>query len=507
MGNFRTFIVIAIVVVSAGCKTTKTAMQPYMSEKHRPQFHFSPRAHWMNDPNGLVYLNGTYHLFFQYNPGGTTWGPMHWGHTTSKDLLHWTEQPIALYPDSLGAIFSGSAVIDKHNTAGFGNNAMVAIFTYHNQKKEEAKTGLHQYQGLAYSTDEGKTWTKYKGNPVLPNPGIWDFRDPKVQWFEAEKKWLMTLATKDRITFYSSPDLKKWTKESDFGATIGAHGGVWECPDLFSLNYNGQEKWVLLVSINPGGPSGGSATQYFTGSFDGKTFVPDDTTTRWMDYGADNYAGVTYSNTGARKILIGWMSNWQYANVVPTQNWRSATTIPRELKLLDINGKAFLASEPVTELEKIIGPVTSMNQVEVNGDLDLSTQLKSADGKYLLDMELDSLQDIELHLSNSKGNEVVVGYDETNDTYYVDRTKSGEINFEQTFARKTFAPRITGGKHLSMKLLVDVASAEVFADGGLSVLTNIFFPDEPLNSLHITAKKPLKIKRISYSAIKPVAGG
>ena len=277
--KFRIYITIGMALLALGCKTRKVTTQPYMSEQHRPQFHFSPKAHWMNDPNGMVLLNGTYHLFFQHNPGGTTWGPMHWGHAISKDLLHWTEQPIALYPDSLGAIFSGSAVIDKENTAGFGKNAMVAIFTYHNQQKEEAKTGLHQYQGIAYSTDEGKTWTKYKVNPVLPNPGIWDFRDPKVQWFEPDHKWVMTLATKDRITFYSSPDLKEWTRESDFGATVGAHGGIWECPDLFPLDLNGQQKWVLLVSINPGGPSGGSATQYFTGSFDGKTFVPDNTST------------------------------------------------------------------------------------------------------------------------------------------------------------------------------------------------------------------------------------
>lgn len=492
-----------IAILGSACSTTKTAMQPYMAEKYRPQFHFSPKAHWMNDPNGMVYLNGTYHLFFQHNPGGTTWGPMHWGHATSTDLLHWTEQPIALYPDSLGTIFSGSAVIDKNNTAGFGKDAMVAIFTYHNKKIEDAKTGLHQYQGIAYSTDEGKSWTKYIGNPVLPNPGIWDFRDPKVQWFEAGKKWVMTLATKDRVTFYSSPDLKKWTKESDFGAQLGAHGGVWECPDLFSLDYNGQQKWVLFVSINPGGPSGGSATQYFTGSFDGKTFTPDNTATRWIDYGADNYAGVTFSNTGTRKIFMGWMSNWQYAEVVPTQNWRSATTIPRELKLVDVGGQAYLTSAPVKELEKISGSAVTINDANVNGSFDLSPQLKPFGGKYVLNVELDHLQDMALYLTNAKGNEVVIGYDKASNSYYTDRTKAGESGFSQSFARKTIAPRIATGNSLSIKLVVDVASAEVFADDGLSVLTDIFFPEEPLNRLHISAPGPLHIKKISYAAVRP----
>ncbi|AMR34101.1 glycosyl hydrolase family 32 [Mucilaginibacter sp. PAMC 26640] len=502
MSNYIKATVISLGVLAASYCSAQKTMQSFATEKYRPQFHFSPKAHWMNDPNGMVFLNGTYHLFFQYHPGGTTWGPMHWGHATSPDLMHWTEQPIALYPDSLGTIFSGSAVIDKDNTAGFGKNAMVAIFTYHNQKLEDAKTGRHQYQGIAYSTDEGKTWTKYHGNPVLPNPGIPDFRDPKVQWYQAGKKWVMTLATKDRITFYSSPDLKKWTKESDFGATLGAHGGVWECPDLFSLDDNGKQKWVLLVSINPGGPSGGSATQYFTGSFDGKTFTPDNVTTRWIDYGADNYAGVTFSNTGSRKVFIGWMSNWQYANVVPTQNWRSANTIPRELKLRDVNGQAYLVAMPVKELAAITSSAGTLPEQTVNGKLDLSKSVSTFGGKYMVDLELPVREDIALHLTNASGDEVIIGYDKASNTYYTDRTKAGDLSFEKSFARKTIAPRIAGGESLSIKLLVDAASAEVFADGGLSVLTDIFFPKEPLNLLHITTKGPVKIKKIKYAAVK-----
>ena len=302
-------------------------------EQHRPQIHFTPKAHWMNDPNGMFYNKGVYHLFFQYYPGASVWGPMHWGHATSKDLMHWQEQPIALYPDSLGYIFSGSAVVDKSNTSGFGKKGqvpIVAIFTHHNMEGEKEKRNDFQNQSIAYSLDDGKTWVKYAGNPVLHNPGIVDFRDPKVMWYEAQKKWIMTLATKDRVTFYSSPNLKEWTKESEFGETLGAHGGVWECPDLFTLYDNGKKVWALTVSINPGGPNKGSATQYFLGDFDGNRFTPLSTETKWIDYGTDDYAGVTWSNTGNRKIFLGWMSNWQYATIVPTNIWRSATTIPRE---------------------------------------------------------------------------------------------------------------------------------------------------------------------------------
>jgi fructan beta-fructosidase len=503
MKKIKILLISGMAALAAVFNTNNTKAQTFMDEQYRPQFHFSPKANWMNDPNGMVYLNGVYHLFFQHNPGATVWGPMHWGHATSTDLIHWTEQPIALYPDSLGTIFSGSAVVDKENTAGFGKNAIVAIFTHHNQKLEDAKSPLHQYQSIAYSTDEGKTWAKYKGNPVLPNPGIWDFRDPKVQWYEAGKKWLMTLATKDRITFYSSPNLKNWTKESEFGEKLGAHGGVWECPDLVSLDHNGVKKWVLLISINPGGPAGGSATQYFVGNFDGKTFTPDNTATRWVDYGADNYAGVTFSNTGDRKVFIGWMTNWDYANAVPTKAWRSAMTIPRQLKLKDVEGTLYLASIPVAELGKITTKAKSLESVMINGDYDLSSKIKSFGGKYLLNIQLEKHTSFALHLTNAKGNDVIIGYDKTSNTYYTDRSKSGDVAFTNNFSRKTIAPRVATGDGMSIKLLVDVASAEVFTDDGLSVLTNIFFPQEPLNQLHITSTGPLQLKKITYSGVKP----
>ncbi|MGZ3845099.1 MAG: glycoside hydrolase family 32 protein, partial [Flavisolibacter sp.] len=257
--------------------------QSFANDPYRPQIHFTPLEHWMNDPNGLVYYKGVYHLFYQYYPGATVWGPMHWGHATSTDLFHWKHQPVALYPDSLGYIFSGSAIVDYKNTSGFGKGGkipLVAMFTHHDPKGEkEGKTNF-QNQSLAYSLDEGRTWTKYSGNPVLKNPGIKDFRDPKVSWNPVANKWILTLAVLDHINFYSSPNLKNWTKESEFGRDLGAHGGVWECPDLFSLDYNGEKKWVLIVNLNPGGPNKGSATQYFIGDFDGHSFTPFDKETR-----------------------------------------------------------------------------------------------------------------------------------------------------------------------------------------------------------------------------------
>ncbi|QNL49340.1 glycoside hydrolase family 32 protein [Olivibacter sp. SDN3] len=471
-------------------------------EQYRPQFHFSPKNGWMNDPNGMVYLNGKYHLFFQHNPDSNVWGPMHWGHAISEDLIHWEEQAIALFPDSLGTIFSGSAVVDKDNTAGFGENALVAIFTHHSHEVEEAKTGLHQNQSLAYSTDEGKTWTKYEGNPVLPNPGIWDFRDPKVMWHENSKQWIMTLATKQTITFYGSPDLKQWTRLSEFGENIGAHGGVWECPDLFSLSVDGEGKWVLIVSINPGGPNGGSATQYFVGQFDGKSFVPDHQDTRWLDYGPDDYAGITWSNTGDRKVFIGWMNNWQYANEVPTEAWRGAATIARELELKKVGEDVFLTSTPVKELEHIVEDAHTENDLMIEGNHDLSTKVKSFEGKYLLELKGADRESFAVKLANELGEEILIGYDKQQNTYYIDRSKSGKIDFESDFGQRHEAPRIAKGEKLQMKLLIDVASVELFADDGLSVMTSVFFPNQVFDQLLVQSSGELNVGDLTVANIQ-----
>jgi fructan beta-fructosidase len=492
------FLLVAIVLASCSA-AMPTINGDYYNEPHRPQIHFSPQAKWMNDPNGMVYYNGTYHLFYQYNPDSTVWGPMHWGHATSKDLVHWDHQPIALYPDTLGTIFSGSAVADVNNTSGFGTNGkvpLVAIFTHHDVKGETAGSNTFQNQSLAYSTDEGKTWTKYANNPVIKNPGIRDFRDPKVFWYEAGKRWIMTLATLDHITFYSSPDLKDWTKESEFGKTVGAHGGVWECPDLFPLDYNGDKIWVLVVNLNPGGPNGGSATQYFTGKFDGHTFTPFQTDTRWLDYGPDEYAGITFSNTGDRKIFLGWMSNWQYAGVVPTAKWRSAMTIPRELAVEKVGDKYLVTSQPVKELSAIEKnpitvtdvPVTNYNLTEKTGKLK---------GPARISFTADKLQPFTITFSNDAGEKVMIGYDKTANQYFIDRTNSGKINFEKGFAAKHTAPRFSNKESVDVTLIIDNASVELFADNGLSVMTEIFFPNSPYTNVNIQSTD-LKIKELAF---------
>lgn len=472
-------------------------------EPHRPLFHFSPKSNWMNDPNGMVYHNGTYHLFFQHNPDSTVWGPMHWGHATSQDLVHWEEQPIALYPDSLGTIFSGSAVVDKENTAGFGENALVAIFTHHNPMIEQEKTGLHQYQSLAYSTDEGKTWTKYRGNPVLPNPGIWDFRDPKVMWHEESSQWIMTLATKQSVTFYVSQNLKEWKRLSEFGEGIGAHGGVWECPDLISFDQNGKKIWVLLVSVNPGGPNGGSATQYFVGNFDGITFTPYETETKWVDSGRDNYAGVTWSNTGNRRIFIGWMNNWDYANTVPTERWRSATTLARELGIEKVNDRWYLVSQPVAELSKITTPLHNLPKVDGGADVSLKATAGKLPESYRLDFGFSADSDFNVTLKNSVGEWVTFGYVASERQLFIDRTKSGDHSFSGKFASIARAPRISNKSAISASLWVDVASVEVFVDDGLTVMTETFFPTEVYDDLIFQGQSGASFNDINLYRISP----
>jgi fructan beta-fructosidase len=460
----------------------------------------------MNDPNGMVYYKGKYHLFYQYYPGGTEWGPMHWGHATSKDLVQWTHLPIALYPDSLGLIFSGSAVVDVNNTSGFGKNGevpLVAIFTQHNQKGEQEHRKDFQNESLAYSLDEGTTWHKYAGNPVLPNPGITDFRDPKVMWFEQQRKWVMTLATKDRVTFYSSSDLKKWTKESEFGEALGAHGGVWECPDLFPLAYQGKTYWVLFVSINPGAPNGGSGTQYFIGDFNGKTFHPINQNTRWIDYGTDNYAGVTWSNTGNRKIFIGWMNNWLYANKVPTVAWRGATTLPREFRLVKQYGLLSLSTQPVRELKTLEMASTVLTNVSVKSEANLSSKLKIK-APFKLEIKAAELKSFALSLANDADEKLVFGYDKVKNQYYIDRRSAGNHSFSTTFPTISYAPRISTAKDLDLTLFVDVASVEVFADNGLSVMTEVFFPTKPISKLSLRSDQGLAIQTLKYIPLNSI---
>ncbi len=491
----------------AATASAQQAPVPPATPQYRPAYHFAPAAHWMNDPNGMVYYQGTYHLFFQYYPDGMTWGPMHWGHATSPDMLSWKEQPIALYPDSLGYIFSGSAVVDANNTAGFGKDALVAIFTHHDPKGEKAGTNTFQNQSIAYSLDAGKTWKKYARNPVLKNPGIKDFRDPKVSWNEATKKWVMTLATLDRITFYSSPNLKDWTKESEFGQKLGAHGGVWECPDLFPLVLGGKTYWVLVVNLNPGGPNGGSATQYFVGQFDGHTFTTLNDRTKWADYGPDEYAGVTWANTGNRRLFLGWMSNWEYANQVPTSPWRSAMTIPRELGLRQEGSEIYLTSKPATELAGLAKEATTIQNVAVKNTVDLTTRLKATADKHKLTLKTAHLGSFELVLGNAADEELVIGYDKAANQYFIDRSKAGQVGFNAKFASRATSPRLSPASGTELTLYFDATSVELFADQGLTTMTEIFFATKPLTTVKLQSTQGMTFQEVSNTPLAPKATG
>jgi fructan beta-fructosidase len=485
-------LMISLIFLFSGFLSGKA--QDIYHEPFRPQIHFSPQTGWMNDPNGLVYYKGDYHLFYQYYPDSTVWGPMHWGHAISKDLVHWKQEPIALYPDSLGYIFSGSAVVDDRNTSGFGVNGnipLVAIFTQHDPAGEKAGSNHFQNQSVAFSLDAGMGWTKYSGNPVLRSPAIKDFRDPKVSWYPEQKKWIMTLAAGDRVQFYSSENLKTWNKESEFGASLGAHGGVWECPDLIAYDIDGKKVWLLLVSINPGGAQGGSSTQYFTGYFDGHLFTALDTITRWADYGPDDYAGITFSNTGKDKIFLGWMSNWQYGASVPTGRWRSAMTFPRLLNLKNVGGSYYTTMMPVDALEKLVTKSDSYKHIPSVKEINFS-------GPARFEISLKELYAFSLVFSNASGQNVKAGYNEEKNAFFIDRSQAGRSDFNTQFATIHYAPRIARSNDSKITLLIDNTSLELFADQGLTTITEIFFPDQPFNALQQgSSRKPVEDIKIS----------
>lgn len=452
------------------------------SDVHRPLYHFTPDSMWMNDPNGLVYHNGEYHLFYQYYPDSTVWGPMHWGHAVSRDLVSWEHLPIALYPDSLGYIFSGSCVIDRDNTAGFGANAMIAIFTHHNMEKEKAGNTDFQYQSLAWSGDNGRTFTKYQGNPVVKNPGIRDFRDPKVRWDTQRKQWVMVFAAYDKVLLYTSPDLKTWSMASSFG--IEGDKRLWECPDLFPIKVEGsnETKWVLITSIQKEAPNGGTGTSYFVGEFDGKHFKADPSGQKWLDYGKDNYAFVTWSNLPDDRIIgIGWMSNWQYAQQVPTIRWRSAMTLPRQVRLKKINGSYTLTSVPDSRLFDAFeaGAATAIQSdhpVEIPKTCLIDIKWVPEDG------------DENISMTNLKGDTLVIGCLVNERKIYIDRSEAGDSTFSRDFAGKHFGVLPQWQDTLRLQLFLDVASIELFANNGECSMTEIFFPAEPLNLLSFGRK-------------------
>ena len=418
-------------------------------EKYRPLYHHTPPYGWMNDPNGIFYKDGVWHLYFQYNPFGSQWENMNWGHSTSRDLIHWTYEGVPIQPDALGVIYSGCCVVDKDNVAGFGKNAVIAFYT---------SAGTSQTQSIAYSLDNGKTFTKYAGNPIVTS-NVPDFRDPKVFWNEDTQLWYLILAAGQQMNIYSSKNLKDWTFESQFGEGYGNHDGVWECPDLIKMG----NKWVLLCNINPGGPYGGSATQYFVGHFDGHKFTCESapTVTKWLDYGKDQYATVTFNNApNGRIVAIPWMSNWQYGNQVPTLQFRSANGLPRELGLFSYQGESYISVKPSPEVFEAFSNKTS-------------TKLQPA--SYI---EVTNIKgNASITLKNSQNEEVVMVYDAKKGTFSMNRNQSGMSEFSSEFKAVTTSP--TYGAISGLQIFVDKSSVEVFDVDGKMAMTNIVFPTSP----------------------------
>lgn len=458
-------------------------------ETYRPVYHHTPVYGWMNDPNGMFYKDGVYHLYFQYNPYGSMWANMTWGHSTSTDLTHWTYEGTAIVPDAWGAIFSGSCVVDKDNTAGFGKGAVVAFYT----SAKSTPWGDVQSQSMAYSLDNGKTFIKYEHNPILTSTER-DFRDPKVFWYAPGKHWVMMLAVGQEMQIYSSGNLKEWKKESSFGAMQGAHGGVWECPDLVEVAVEGskEKKWVLICNLNPGGPFGGSAAQYFVGSFDGKKFVNESPTqTKWLDWGKDNYATVTWSNAPAgRCIALGWMSNWQYANNVPTTQYRSANTLARDLTLYRAGGELYLKSKPSPEIKKARAEEKKISTFEVKGNYEVASLLADNKGAYEIEMTIENkgTSKIDFSLMNEKGEKVAMYYDVVRKQFVMDRSASGIVGFSRDFPAVTVAP-VRNTDQIHLRLFIDRSSVEAFGEDGEYVMTNLVFPAEPYNRMVFSSDK------------------
>ena len=491
------------------------------TDYYRPSYHFTPLYGWMNDPNGMVYKDGEYHLYFQYNPYGSKWGNMHWGHAVSKDLVHWEHLDPAIARDPVGHIFSGSSVVDKKNTAGFGKNAIIAIYTNNSVNHDEV-------QCIAYSNDNGRTFTKYEGNPVLtPFDGLKDFRDPKVFWYEKGKCWYMIVSADKETRFYKSKNLKKWTYVSAFGKGLGQQPCQYECPDFFQLPVNGDKKkmkWVMTMNINPGCWFGGSATEYFVGDFDGKKFTcPDAHDVKWLDWGKDHYATVTFSNTGDRVLGITWMSNWQYANLTPFKQNRGANGLPRELKLYEKNGKYYISEDVAPEVYALRKDTKNVADASVSDEKMLAGVAANMEGAF--EIEADVTPDANgiagIEISNNKRERTMIYFDMKQGKVVMDRTESGlsdfgkqsvphdielawdkqlaaegkqparitnSINYKNDFALATWAPLSLcedGKKTYHVDIFVDKSSVELFVDGGRIAMTNLVFPVAPYENVKL----------------------
>lgn len=492
------------------------------TDYYRPEYHHTPLYGWMNDANGLVYKDGEYHLYFQYNPYGSKWGNMHWGHSVSKDLVHWQHLDPAIARDTLGHIFSGSTVIDKNNSAGYGKDAMIAFYT-------SASDEHGQIQCMAYSNDNGRTYTKYENNPILtPFDGLKDFRDPKVFWYEPAQKWYMIVSADKNMRFYSSTDLKQWEYLSQFGEGYGVQPNQFECPDFIQLPVDGNKdnmKWVMIVNINPGCPFGGSATEYFIGDFDGKEFKcdTDKSVTKWLDFGKDHYATVCFSNTGDRIIAVPWMSNWQYANVTPIRQYRGANALPRELSLYTKNGEIYMAANVVKETEALRKSTRNIESLSVEGETVIDSITNGLNSGVELEMDIvpGKAQTVGFDIMNAKGEKTKIYLDLKSGRAVMDRTESGliafgekaephfkenhdrrkteSINYINDFALGTWAPlSLCEGKSYHLNVFVDKCSVELFVDGGRIAMTNLVFPTEVYNSLRFyTEGGKAEVKNLS----------
>ena len=491
------------------------------TDYYRPSYHFTPLYGWMNDPNGMVYKDGEYHLYFQYNPYGSKWGNMHWGHAVSRDLIHWEHLEPAIARDPVGHIFSGSSVVDKKNTAGFGKDAIIAIYTNNSVNHDEV-------QCIAYSNDNGRTFTKYEGNPVLtPFDGLKDFRDPKVFWYEKDKCWFMIVSADKETRFYKSKNLKKWDYVSAFGKGLGQQPCQYECPDFFQLPVNGDEKnkkWVMTMNINPGCWFGGSATEYFVGDFDGKNFTcPDANEVKWLDWGKDHYATVTFSNTGSRVLAITWMSNWQYANLTPFKQNRGANGLPRELKLYEKNGKYYISEDVAPEALALRKSTKELGSQTVEGEKAFAGATSGMEGAFEIEADVtadaNGIAGIELY--NNKRERTLIYIDMKEGKVVMDRTESGltdfgkqsvphdielawdkqraaegkqparienSINYKNDFALATWAPLSLcqeGKKTFHLDIFADKSSIELFVDGGRIAMTNLVFPVAPYENVKL----------------------
>ena len=480
------------------------------TEKFRPVYHHTPLYGWMNDANGLVYKDGEYHLYFQYNPYGSKWGNMHWGHSVSKDLVHWEHLAPAIARDTLGHIFSGSSIVDQENVAGYGAGNILAFYTSASDKNG-------QIQCLAFSKDNGRTFTKYEKNPILcPADGLRDFRDPKVFRYEPEDKWVMIVSADKEMRFYDSKNLKDWNYMSSFGEGYGVQPCQFECPDMVELPVDGdlnRKKWALIVNVNPGCYFGGSATQYFTGNFDGTKFSCDSqpNVTKWLDWGKGHYATVCFSNTGERTIAVPWMSNWQYCNIVPTKQFRSANALPRELSLYTQDGEIYLSAVPVPEIKTLRKEKKEIPAFTVANDYHIDSLLADNDGAYELALEITvgEAEIMGFNLFNDKGEKVDIYFNLPEKRLVMDRTKSGivdfgkksvsheievhdrrkttSINYIDDFALATWAPIKKENKY-TLDVFVDKCSVEIFLNGGKVAMTNLIFPSEPYNRMCFYSK-------------------